>query len=514
MIAALGQSEVYGVPLRFRSVFPRLFKAFHRAKRAQRSLRSTTAPIAAVSGASLPSLTTTTTPPIVAVSSFLNHHHHFWRASPFLVLVRRFAVIYAKAKGAFLSSQPPPPSPLLALVAISGAWSSDFGYRRPTTQEPTLFRLNHHHHHHHHHHFWRSSPFLVFQTTKHGPPQRSSTPSNASRHREVAIEHSRYKGDGRGGLYLTGRIKRKVVQRVRAGQLPKSAIDEEMEVKVGHTRTLPRRRKQYKKCVHSTYCTIWSAYYPARLRMKAERLVHLALRAKGAHPILYACPGVKCRKRHREFYPLKAAGGWSAVEDEVVSALKATGQKGIERIELENELVCNALLLQRLYRVKCGHYDSILQNANAPFLSDFKLFKIRQYSERGHYDSILQNANAPFLSDFKLFKIRQYSERGNYDSILQNANAPFLSDFKLFKIRQCSSASKLRSPRQNLPILKRPRKTLISTSSSPRCSVTAKNPLNRRGSTAQPAGAPQGTPQGTPWGYAESCSFSGAFQNS
>ncbi|KAJ7131048.1 hypothetical protein C8R44DRAFT_731317 [Mycena epipterygia] len=487
MIAALGQSEVYGVPLRFRSVFPRLFKAFHRAKRAQRSLRSTTAPIAAVSGASLPSLTTTTTPPIVAVSSFLNHHHHFWRASPFLVLVRRFAVIYAKAKGAFLSSQPPPPSPLLALVAISGAWSSDFGYRRPTTQEPTLFRLNHHHHHHHH--FWRSSPFLVFQTTKHGPPQRSSTPSNASRHREVAIEHSRYKGDGRGGLYLTGRIKRKVVQRVRAGQLPKSAIDEEMEVKVGHTRTLPRRRKQYKKCVHSTYCTIWSAYYPARLRMKAERLVHLALRAKGAHPILYACPGVKCRKRHREFYPLKAAGGWSAVEDEVVSALKATGQKGIERIELENELVCNALLLQRLYRVKCGHYDSILQNANAPFLSDFKLFKIRQYSERGHYDSILQNANAPFLSDFKLFKIRQ-----------------------------CSSASKLRSPRQNLPILKRPRKTLISTSSSPRCSVTAKNPLNRRGSTAQPAGAPagapQGTPQGTPWGYAESCSFSGAFQNS
>lgn len=136
------------------------------------------------------------------------------------------------------------------------------------------------------------------------------------------------------------------MQRVRTGKLPESAIDEEMEVKVGHTRTLPRRRKQYKKCVHSTYCTIWSVYYPARLRMKAgtsyifitdsltwfaERLVHLALRAKGAHPILYACPGVKCRKRHREFYPLKAAGGWSAVEDEMVSALKATGQKDIER---------------------------------------------------------------------------------------------------------------------------------------------------------------------------------------
>lgn len=63
----------------------------------------------------------------------------------------------------------------------------------------------------------------------------------------------------------------------------------------------------------------------------AERLVHLALRAKGAHPILYACPGVKCRKRHREFYPLKVAGGWSSVEDEMVSALKATGQKDIER---------------------------------------------------------------------------------------------------------------------------------------------------------------------------------------
>ncbi|KAJ7089599.1 hypothetical protein C8R44DRAFT_751342 [Mycena epipterygia] len=482
MIAALGQSEVYGVPLRFRSVFPRLFKAFHRAKRAQRSLRSTTAPIAAVSGASLPSLTTTTTsgarrhfwclfvdlplstPKPKALSFRLNHHHlhHFWRSSPFLVLGRRTSAIDArphKSQRSFVSTT------TTTTTTTSGVRRHFWCFKRRNMVRPSDLRR----------------PLTLADISSRIP--------NYATQREVAIEHSRYKGDGRGGLYLTGRIKRKVVQRVRAGQLPKSTIDEEMEVKVGHTRTLPHRRKQYKKCVHSTYCTIWSAYYPARLRMKAERLVHLALRAKGAHPILYACPGVKCRKRHREFYPLKAAGGWSAVEDEVVSALKATGQKGIERIELENELVCNALLLQRLYRVKCGHYDSILQNANAPFLSDFKLFKIRQYSERGHYDSILQNANAPFLSDFKLFKIRQ-----------------------------CSSASKLRSPRQNLPILKRPRKTLISTSSSPRCSVTAKNPLNRRGSTAQPAGAPagapQGTPQGTPWGYAESCSFSGAFQNS
>ncbi|KAJ6543226.1 hypothetical protein DFH09DRAFT_1322224 [Mycena vulgaris] len=162
---------------------------------------------------------------------------------------------------------------------------------------------------------------------------------NYATQRKLAVKHAVYKGDGPGGLYITGRIKRKIVQRVRAGGLSESAIDKEMEVKVGHTQSLPRQRKQYRKCVHPTYCTVWSVYYPARLQMKAERLVHLALRAKRAHPIIHACPGVKCRKRHREFYSLKAAGGWRAVEDEVVLALKATGQKGIERIELENDLV-------------------------------------------------------------------------------------------------------------------------------------------------------------------------------
>ncbi|KAJ6544880.1 hypothetical protein DFH09DRAFT_1088415 [Mycena vulgaris] len=157
----------------------------------------------------------------------------------------------------------------------------------------------------------------------------SSHIPNYTTQRKLAVEHAVYKHDGPGGLYVTG--------------LPEFTIDEEIEVKVGHTRSLPRRCKQYQKCVHPTYCMVWSVYYPACLRMKAERLVHLAPRAKGAHPIIHTCLGVKCRKRHCEFYSLKAAGGWRAVEDEVVSALKATGQKDIKR--------CNTVLVQRLYRI-------------------------------------------------------------------------------------------------------------------------------------------------------------------
>ncbi|KAJ7105943.1 hypothetical protein C8R44DRAFT_745598 [Mycena epipterygia] len=265
----------YRVEAQICSAFPRLFKAFCRAKRAQ--------------------------------TLFSLNLHHSW-----------------------------------CLVAISGVWSSDW---RPTplplnhiltTTTTTTFGARRH--------LW------CFKRRKMVRPsalRRRLTLAEISRipnyatQREVAIKHARYKGDwrGGGGLYLTGRLKRQILQQVHAGQLPESAIDDAMEVKVGHTRNLPRWRKQYNKCRHASYCTIWSVFYPARFRMKAERLVHLALRAKGAHPIIYACPGVKCRKRHREFYPLKAAGGWSAVEDEAVSALKATGQKDIERIELENDLV-------------------------------------------------------------------------------------------------------------------------------------------------------------------------------
>ncbi|KAJ7140631.1 hypothetical protein C8R44DRAFT_726367 [Mycena epipterygia] len=166
---------------------------------------------------------------------------------------------------------------------------------------------------------------------------------NFATQREACIEFARYKRDGRGGLYITGRIRRKIVKRVRAGRLPKSAINDAMEVKVGHTRDLPRRRREYTKCRHPTYYTIWRAYYPARYRMKAERLVHLALREKGAHPVIYGCLGSKCHKRHREFVSLSAGGGWVGVEAEVISALKTTGQRGFKRIKLDNILISSSI---------------------------------------------------------------------------------------------------------------------------------------------------------------------------
>ncbi|KAJ6596386.1 hypothetical protein DFH09DRAFT_1072422 [Mycena vulgaris] len=252
------------------------------------------------------------------------------------------------------------------LVAISGVWLSDWP---PTTipganphqntqqQGQTGFRLDYHHHtttFGARRHLWCSNRRKMVRLSvlrrRLTLAEISSRIPNYATQRELAVEHAR-----------------KIVQHVRTGGLPESAINEEMEVKVGHTRSLPRWRKQYRKCVHPTDCTVWSVYYPARLRMKVERLVHLALRAKRAHPIIHACLGVKCHKRHREFYSLKAAGGWRAVEDEVVSALKATGQKGIERIELENDLVShtpvysafNVLKIAKALQVKTQQWSSI-----------------------------------------------------------------------------------------------------------------------------------------------------------
>lgn len=113
---------------------------------------------------------------------------------------------------------------------------------------------------------------------------------------------------------------------------------------------MERRLQQYDKCLHSSLEVTWKAFYLCDQRMKvgelffcfhftlvsasltfvlAERLVHLAFRAKGAQPNIYKCPG--CQKRHVEFYNLEEVGGYDAVESDVVNAIRATGQQKIIR---------------------------------------------------------------------------------------------------------------------------------------------------------------------------------------
>ncbi|KAJ7131254.1 hypothetical protein C8R44DRAFT_871774 [Mycena epipterygia] len=158
-----------------------------------------------------------------------------------------------------------------------------------------------------------------------------------------------YKRDGKGAAYITTRIPVVVADAVRKGILPATALTDATEIKVGHTNCMERRLCQYDQCIHNSLEVTWRAYYLADQRMKvgaffsstvasvkltlflAERLVHLAFRAKGAQPVIYECPGCK-KTKHIEFYKLRDVGGYTGAESDVVDALRATDQRRIRRV--------------------------------------------------------------------------------------------------------------------------------------------------------------------------------------
>ncbi|KAJ7087570.1 hypothetical protein B0H15DRAFT_949945 [Mycena belliarum] len=119
---------------------------------------------------------------------------------------------------------------------------------------------------------------------------------------------SAYQNDGPGVLYYP----------VRVAPGYQAAV----EIKAGHTKNFHRRQHQYKKCKKGQDLR-FVAYCETPYRMFAERLIHLRLRALGAHVDPYPCPG--CGKEHREFFSLGIIGGFPEFEAVVCWAVTQAG---------------------------------------------------------------------------------------------------------------------------------------------------------------------------------------------
>ncbi|KAJ6592088.1 hypothetical protein DFH09DRAFT_1073163 [Mycena vulgaris] len=124
---------------------------------------------------------------------------------------------------------------------------------------------------------------------------------------ELAVKHTVYKGDGHGpgGLYITGQIKQ-----------PPRMCHQQGDGGQG--------------CAHpdpSLLAQTVPEMCPCDVLHGLEEARAPSTQSEGSAPHHTRLPGSQM--------PQEA----SAVEDEVVSVLKAMGQKGIERIELENDLV-------------------------------------------------------------------------------------------------------------------------------------------------------------------------------
>ncbi|KAJ7772341.1 hypothetical protein B0H16DRAFT_1451420 [Mycena metata] len=171
----------------------------------------------------------------------------------------------------------------------------------------------------------------------------------------VVLARHAYKREGEGNLYVTARIDEKIQQDYEAERIPLETFLDQLEVKLGHTKAMKARQRQYKKCAKKQHL-IWHHYYRADRRMLAERMIQLTLDALGAQRAIRACPG--CGVRHREYYSFRSIGSYERLHRIIVSCLEALGQKKIEKITLPEE--SSGIIKQRIRRVK---YLSVLPSS-------------------------------------------------------------------------------------------------------------------------------------------------------
>ncbi|KAJ7845310.1 hypothetical protein B0H13DRAFT_1908455 [Mycena leptocephala] len=137
-----------------------------------------------------------------------------------------------------------------------------------------------------------------------------------------------YKLEGRGKIYVTTCVSNADVDKYRDGTLTGDDLLAKLQFKIGHTSSLKRRCRQYRKCEKGqTHIWLWT--YDAAQRYLAERLIHLRLFGGDVHAVPQNCPG--CGVKHREFFCPASVGGLRGLDRIVTDVLGLLGQKSVKQ---------------------------------------------------------------------------------------------------------------------------------------------------------------------------------------
>ncbi|KAJ7018320.1 hypothetical protein C8F04DRAFT_1199104 [Mycena alexandri] len=110
-----------------------------------------------------------------------------------------------------------------------------------------------------------------------------------------------YVRDGPGLVYVVHRVRKRIYDLRRAGQISRTTYLRQMQIKAGHTNCFSRRRSQYKR-YNSSHVILWGCHFYTYECMLLECLVHGSL-----PPVIREDCG--CSVNHREFVDYNAAGG-------------------------------------------------------------------------------------------------------------------------------------------------------------------------------------------------------------
>ncbi|KAJ6540101.1 hypothetical protein B0H10DRAFT_2245300 [Mycena sp. CBHHK59/15] len=119
-----------------------------------------------------------------------------------------------------------------------------------------------------------------------------------------------YRCEGPGVVYIVGRVPTTVWDDYAAGHISLAQLNAAYQIKLGHTKDFPTRRRAYNKCTRE-HRLIWHATYTTSQRMRLESIVHQYLKAIGAATLPFRCG---CLVSHREFFDFNVAGGFGGMD--------------------------------------------------------------------------------------------------------------------------------------------------------------------------------------------------------
>ncbi|KAJ6602946.1 hypothetical protein B0H10DRAFT_1958017 [Mycena sp. CBHHK59/15] len=122
-----------------------------------------------------------------------------------------------------------------------------------------------------------------------------------------------------GVVYIVGRVPTTVWDDYAAGHISLAQLNAAYQIKLGHTKDFPTRRRAYNKCTRE-HRLIWHATYTTSQRMRLESIVHQYLKAIGAATLPFRCG---CLVSHREFFDFNVAGGFGGMDRIVRRCLRA-----------------------------------------------------------------------------------------------------------------------------------------------------------------------------------------------
>ncbi|KAJ7182276.1 hypothetical protein C8R43DRAFT_940429 [Mycena crocata] len=170
-------------------------------------------------------------------------------------------------------------------------------------------------------------PFQCAKDLEYSPDELTTT----TMARFNAKKARRYPNDEPGGVYANSRRTPGAQPPLETEPLPDDISG--LELKFGHSKRLPHRVREYRKCESDKQEIVWHGFF----HVQQQRRIHLALRRYGAFRIRGECRGRQpCKIHHREYHDVNAIGTHSKLMSIIQRELVAAREKDL-RLHLGKE---------------------------------------------------------------------------------------------------------------------------------------------------------------------------------